>query len=112
MAKWNVSTRIWLAFGGVVLITMVFSIQIYHHIDSVRTKTEEFTKNTWPGLGSITQLDSAVRNTYSLMNRVALDSDVRKNREDTAQIQTMWTAIDTHLKQYEQTLEGGEDRRL
>jgi len=112
MKKWNVSTRIWLAFGGVFLITLVFSVQIYRHISNVHDRTDELVRTNWPGLYAITQMDKDVRNIYSLLNRVVLETDPRQNRDDVTQIQATWVTIDSYVKQYEGTIDSDEDRRL
>jgi methyl-accepting chemotaxis protein WspA len=105
MSKWNVSSRIWLGFGGVLFITLLFSVQIYRHIDGVRGRTQDFTQHVWPSLYSLMQVDSGVRDISNLTNRIVLDPDSRRNRDHAAQIQANWTNVDKHLKNYEQTLE-------
>src|SRR6267142_2216549 len=112
MTKWCVSKRIWLAFGGVLLMTLIFSIQIYRHINDVQDSVEELIKDAWPGLYSIMQVDAGAKSTVSLMNRVVLDPDPRHNRDDIAEIQSDWASIDKHLKDYEQTVSNDQDRRL
>src|SRR6267142_383332 len=112
MTKWSVSKRIWLAFGGVLLMTLIFSIQIYRHINDVQDSVEELIKDAWPGLYSIMQVDAGAKSTLSLMNRVVLDPDPRHNRDDIAEIQSDWASIDKHLKDYEQTVSNDQDRRL
>src|SRR5712671_4975734 len=112
MKNWNVSTRLWLAFGGVFLITLVFSVQIYRHISNVHDRTDELVRTNWPGLYAITQMDKDVRNIYSLLNRVVLETDPRQNRDDVTQIQATWVTIDSYVKQYEGTIDSDEDRRL
>lgn len=112
MKKWNVSTRIWLGFAGVVLTMVVFSVPIYRHVTNVQHDIHGITTNTWPGLFSITQADAMVRSTYNLVNRVVLSPDGMQTRQDLADIQTSWAAIDRHLEEYERTVATDEDRQL
>jgi methyl-accepting chemotaxis protein WspA len=112
MTKWNVSTRIWLGFAAFVVMMALFSFQIYRHIAKQQVDITEITTQSWPGLFAIMQTDALVKSSHGLMNRSLIDSDSIQYRQDLAQIQANWAAIDQQLKEYAPTVGDGEDRRL
>ncbi len=112
MKNLTVRSRIILGFSAVILIIAGLTGLAYRSLLHIQDETGAMATDSLPGLGFMTQIETAAVEDYSLVQKHVLSEDRQQEQALESQLQTSESKIDDVLKQYEPTINDATDRDL